>query len=57
MLRSARNQTESAFGRLKATWRILTKPVDHKLDIILSFVYICFVLQNYCQTKSSLNIV
>ena len=31
MLRSARNQVESAFSRLKARWTILTKPVYLKL--------------------------
>ena len=31
LLRSARNQIESAFGRLKARWSLLTKKVDLKL--------------------------
>ena len=53
MLRSARNQIESAFGRLKARWRILTKPIDLELDTIPLIIYTCFVLHNYCQTKSS----
>ena len=44
---------ESAFGRLKARWRILTRPVDLKLDITPQVIYSCFVLHNYCQTKSS----
>ena len=52
MLRSARNQIESAFGRLKARWRILAKPIDIKLDTIPLIIYTCFVLHNYCQTKS-----
>ena len=52
MLRSARNQIESAFGRLKARWRILTKAIDLNLDTIPLIIYTCFVLHNYCQTKS-----
>ena len=28
MLRSARNQVECAFGRLKARWAILTRKID-----------------------------
>ena len=53
LLRGARNQIESAFGRLKARWRIITRPIDLKLDIVPSVIYSCFVLHNYCQTKSS----
>ena len=53
MLRSARNQIESAFGRLKARWRILTKPIDLKLDTIPLIIHTCFVLHNYCQAKYS----
>ena len=53
MLRSAWNQIESEFGRLKAYWRILTKPIDLKLDTIPLIIYTYFVLHNYCQTKSS----
>ena len=51
-LRSARNQIESAFGRLKARWRILTKTINLKFDTILLIIYRCFALHNYCQTKS-----
>ena len=39
MLRSARNQIESEFSRLKARWRILMKPIDLKLDIIPLIIY------------------
>ena len=53
MSRSARNQIESAYGRLKARQRILTKPIDLKLDTIPLIIYTYFVLHNYCQTKSS----
>ena len=34
LLRSARNQIESAFGRLKARWSFLTKKVDLKLESV-----------------------
>ena len=44
MLRSALNQTESAFSRLKARWRVLTKPVDLKLDAIPLIIYTCLYL-------------
>ena len=49
MLRSARNQIECAFGRLKARWSILTTKVDFKLEAIPTIIYACFVLHNYCE--------
>ena len=55
MLRSARNQIECAFGRLKARWRILTRPMDIKLDDLPTVIYACFVLHNYCEIKSNNN--
>ena len=40
MLRSAQNPIECAFGRLKARWQILTKPITLK---ICSFHYLCLL--------------
>ena len=34
MLRSARNQVECAFGRLKVRWGLLTRKVDLKLEMV-----------------------
>ena len=49
MLRSARNQIECAFGRLKARWAILTRRLDLRLEIVPTVVYACFVLHNTCE--------
>ena len=42
-LQGALSQIESAFGRLKARSRILTKPIDLKLDTIPLIIYTSFV--------------
>ena len=49
MLRSGRNQIECAFGRLKARWRILNRPINMKLEHVPDIIYACFVLHNFCQ--------
>ena len=51
MLRSARNQIECAFGRLKARWKFLSRNVDLKLQHVPTVVYSCFVLHNFCEHK------
>lgn len=51
MLRSARNQIECAFGRLKVRWGFLTRKVDLKLEMVPTVAYSCFVLHNYCESK------
>ena len=38
-LRSARNQIECAFGRLKARWHILNRVVDVNLKFVTTLVY------------------
>ena len=52
-LRSVRNQIECAFGRLKARWRILNRPIDLGIDYVPTIVYSCFVLHNYCEQAKS----
>ena len=51
MLRSARNQIECAFGRLKSRWRILSKTMDLDTEHVPSVVYACFVLHNFCESR------
>ena len=48
--RSSRNQIECSFGRLKARWRVLTKIVDLKFEVVSAVVYSCFVLHNFCES-------
>ena len=52
MLSSARNQIECAFGRLKALWRILLRPMDLKCEDIPDIVLKCFVLHNFCKERN-----
>ena len=52
MLISARNQVECTFGRLKARWRILLRPMDLKFNDIPGIVLACFALHNFCEERS-----
>ena len=49
MLRSSRNPTECAFGRLKAPWGFLTRTIDLQLENVPVAIFSCFVLQNFCE--------
>lgn len=49
MLRSTRNQIECAFGRLKARWRILLRPIDVDISLVPKIIYTCFILHNFCE--------
>ena len=51
LLRSARNQVECSFGRLKARWGFLRRMVDPKLETVPIVVYCCFVLHSICEMK------
>ncbi len=51
MLRSARNQIECAFGRLKARWRILLRPMDIPVTQVPTVIFACFVLHNFCEQE------
>ena len=53
LLRSARNQIESVFPRLKSRWRVLTKTVDLKLEVVLAVVYSLL----FCITFVSLKVI
>ncbi len=53
ILRSARNQVECAFGRLKARWGFLSRKVDLKLESVPIVAYSCFVLHNYCEINNN----
>ena len=56
MLRSARNQVECAFGRLKARWGFMNRKVDLKFEIVPKVAYSCFVLHNYCEARKNCGI-
>lgn len=51
LLRSARNQIECAFGRLKARWSILTRKIDFNTEMVPTVIYACFVLHNFCESR------
>ena len=53
MLRSARNQIECAFGRLKARWRILLRPMDIPVDKLPNIIFACFILHNFCERQNA----
>ena len=53
LLRSARNQIECAFGRLKARWRFLTRVVDIRLEMVPTVAHSCFILHNYCERNGN----
>ena len=55
MLRSARNQTEYPFERLKARRAILKRKMDLKLEILPTVIYACFILHNYCEKNKLYN--
>ena len=48
-MRDARNVIECAFGRLKARWQILKKPINFKLHDVPLIILTCFVLRNWCE--------
>ena len=52
-LRSARNQIECAFGRLKARWRILNRTLDVDLGFATTMIYACFILHNFCEMNNA----
>lgn len=45
----ARMVIECAFGRLKARFASLRRPMDINLDDLPYVIYSCFVLHNYCE--------
>ena len=52
MLRSARNTIECAFGKLKARWRILQRPMDIPVDKLPNVLYAYFVYIIFANPKS-----
>ena len=53
ILRTGRNQIECAFGRLKARWQILNRPMNIKLENVPTVIYTCFILHNFCELNGS----
>lgn len=48
----ARMVIECAFGRLKARFGALKRPMDINLNDLPSVIYACFVLHNYCEAMN-----
>ena len=51
---SARNVIECAFGRLKARFSALRRPMDINMDDLPTVIYSCFVLHNFCEQNKEL---
>lgn len=49
---SARFVIECAFGRLKARFGILRRPMDINIFDLPNVIYACFVLHNFCETNN-----
>lgn len=47
----ARTVIDFAFGRLKARFAALRRPMDINLDDLPFVIYSCFVLHNYCEAR------
>lgn len=47
----ARMIIECAFGRLKARWRCLSRPMDIKQGALPDVILCCFVLHNFCELQ------
>ncbi|KAF3848896.1 hypothetical protein F7725_015393 [Dissostichus mawsoni] len=47
----ARMVIECAFGRLKARFAALRRPMDINLDDLPHVIYSCFVLHNFCEAS------
>ena len=52
MLCSARFVIECAFGRLKARFGILRRPININLYDMPHVIYACFVLHNFCEVNN-----
>jgi len=52
-LSCARFVIECAFGRLKARFGILRRPMDINLNDLPSVIYSCFALHNFCEVNSN----
>ena len=51
-LSSARMVIECAFGRLKARWGCLKRPMDINIKELPYVIYACFVLHNICELNN-----
>ncbi len=50
-LSSARMVVECAFGRLKARFGVLRKPIDMCLPNTVYVIMSCFILHNFCEAE------
>lgn len=54
LLCRARMVIECSFGRLKARFGILRRPMDINLEEVPNVIYACFVLHNYCECNNEM---
>lgn len=52
VIRSSKNQIKYAFGRLKASWSILTNQIYLELENTPYIIYSCFILHNFCKLSN-----